>query len=102
MNDSKKSPQPSLIGAILGHSHRRRLVINIGGEISGKYIFRQHYKKYFKNLLLFSKISEDLFLVIDNFFQKFTPFIQNVLHFLSIFLFLCLCFCFLSFFWLKK
>src|SRR6218665_2940736 len=39
--------------------------------------------------------------VIDNFFQKFTPFIQNVLPFCCIF-FLCLCFCFLSCFYVLK
>ena len=72
---------------------RRRRVINMGGKnlgqkywgtkILGKYSFRQHYKK---NPLLFSKISEDIFLVIDNFFQKFTPLIKNVLPFLCMFL----------------
>jgi len=62
------------------------LVKNIGGKILGKNIFRQHSKKMLQNPLLFSKISEDLFLVINNFFQKMTPFIQNVLPFLCIFL----------------
>ena len=62
------------------YRHRRRLVINIGGqkfgsEILGEQRFRENIfsdiiKKIWKNPLLFSKISEDLFLVIDN----FTPF----------------------------
>src|SRR6218665_1645351 len=78
------------------NKHRRRLVINIGrakiwvtniggANILRKYIFRQHSKKNLKNPLLFSKISEDLFF-INNFFKKMTPFIQNVLPFLWIFL----------------
>jgi len=77
--------------------HRRRLVINIGGKNLGqkywggknlgKIFFQTTLEKHFwKNPLLFSKISEDLFLVIDNFFQKFTPFIQNALPFLCILL----------------
>src|SRR6218665_2004317 len=75
------------------HRHRRRLVINIGGakiwvtniggtKILGKFIFRQKILKKFPSILL--KISDDLFLVIDSFFTKFTPFIQNVLRFLCI------------------
>ena len=90
---------------------RRRLVINIRGEkiwvtnIEGKKFRKNIFsdnilKKILKNILLFSKISDDFFLVIDNFFQKITPFIQNLLPFLCIF-FLCLCFCFLSCFFFK-
>jgi len=63
-------------GKNLGHKYW-------GAKISGKYIFRQHYQK---NPLLFSKISEDLFLVFLNLFQKCTPFIQNLRPFLCIFL----------------
>src|SRR6218665_824298 len=87
--------------------HRRRLVINIGGKnlghkywgakLLGKYVFRPHSTKNFeKNPLLFSKTSEDLFLVIDNYFQKFTTLHSKFTPFFFVFVFLCLCFCFLS------
>src|SRR6218665_2271733 len=93
----------SLKYASLGHWHRRRLVINIGegknlgqkywgAKIFGKYIFRQHSKKipFYSQKFLMTFFSH------QQLFQKMTPFIQNGLPFLCIFLFLCLCFCFLS------
>ena len=57
-----------------------------------KYWEGKHFGEFYfetKNLekfpFIFSKISDDLFvLVIDNFLTKFTPFIQNVLRFLCI------------------
>src|SRR6218665_828693 len=72
-------------------NHRRRLVINIGGEkiwvtnIGGKKfwenIFSDIIPKILKNPLLFSKISEDLFFSHRQLFSKmytlhskFTPF----------------------------
>ena len=67
----------------------------------GKYVFRQHSKKNFEKIPFYSQTFLKTFLFIDNFFQKFTPFIQNLLPFLCIFLFLCLCFCFLSCFFVK-
>ena len=93
------------------YSHRRRLVINIGegnlvhiywgAKILGKFIFRQKIleKFIFRQKILekfpsiLSKISDYIFLVIDNFLKKITPFIQNVL---PLSLYCCLCFCFLS------
>src|SRR6218665_1647080 len=94
------------------HIQRGRLVINIGGakmlvsnigggKLFGKCIFRQHSKKIEKILQLY-KISDDLFLVIENFFQKFTPFIQNLLPFLCIFLSLSLFLLSFMFFKYKK
>src|SRR6218665_1675146 len=70
-------------------NHRRRLVINSGGQKFGSQILggKNFGEIYFqtKNLeklpSILSKISDDLFLVIDNFFTKCTPFIQNVLRF---------------------
>jgi len=71
-----------------------------GGKNLGKIYFQT--KNLEKNPFLFSKISEDLSLVIDNFFTKFTPFIQNVLPFLCIFLSLFLLSFMLIFFKYKK
>jgi len=88
----------------------RRLVINIGGQKFGSQIlggqkFRENIfsdnmlKKFFKKIFLFSKISDDFFLVIENFSQiytlhsKFTPFF--------VFFFLCLCFCFFHVYFIK-
>src|SRR6218665_2933304 len=90
--------EPTAINEMIGGSQRRRLVINIGGakilvsNIGGQ-TFREniHSKKFlFKSPII--KISDDFFLVIDNFFSKnytlhskFAPF---SLYFLSLSLFL--------------
>jgi len=75
-------------------------VTNIGGaKILRKYVFRQHSKKFFEKIPFYS---QEPFLDIDNFFQKFTLFIQNLLLFLCIFLSLSLfLLSFMSFFFEK-
>jgi len=76
----------------LGILHRRRLVINIGrqkfgsqilgGQNFGEIYFKTKNLEKVKSSLLFSqKFLTTFFLVIDNFFTKCTPFIQNVLRF---------------------
>ena len=62
--------------------HRRRLFINIGG----KKFLGNMFIKFKKKIPFYSlQISDDLFLVIDNFFQNYSPFL---FIFLSFFLFL--------------
>jgi len=62
-------------GKNLGHKYW-------GGKNFGQIYFQTKNLEKFPSIL--SKISDDLFLVIDNFFTKFTPLIQNVLRFLCI------------------
>src|SRR6218665_2032190 len=67
-------------------------------------MFSDNILKKFKkspSILLFSKISEDLFSVIDNFFKNLHP-LFKIYSLFFVFFFLCLCFCFLSCFLIKK
>ena len=57
-----------------------------GKNLGQKYILRQHCKKFKKIPFYSKKFLRTIFLVIDNFFQKFTSFIQNLLPFLCMFL----------------
>src|SRR6218665_2332421 len=76
--------------------HRRRLVINIGGQKFGSQIlggknfgkicFQTTLSKNFEKIPFYSQKFLTTFFVIDNFFQKYTPSIQNLLQFLCIFL----------------
>src|SRR6218665_1651900 len=95
-------------------THRRRLVINLGGKnlghkywggqkfgsqilggakILGKFIFRQKIFKKFPSIL--SKISHDLFFSHRQLFYKIYTFHSKCTPFS---LYCCLCFCFLSFY----
>src|SRR6218665_871045 len=80
-----------IIGGDSYYAQRRRLVINIGGQKFESQIslnvWGKHLGKIYKNILLFSKISDDLFLVIDNFFKtisQFTPFSLYISFFVSV------------------
>src|SRR6218665_1280283 len=78
---------------------QRRLVINIGGakiwvtNIGGHKFRENIFSDIFKNLkkiLLFSEISDDLLLVIDN-FKKLHPSFEIYSLFFVFFLFLSMC-----------
>ena len=63
-----------------------------------------HYgysKKFWKKFFYSQKFLMTFYFVIDNFSQKLTPFIQNLLHFLCIFLYLSLFLLSFRFFLLK-
>src|SRR6218665_861333 len=60
-----------------------------GAKILGKFIFRQKISS------ILSKLSDDLFLVIDNFLQNLHLSFKMYSVFF-VFLYCCLCFCFLS------
>src|SRR6218665_301285 len=111
LNFSTGSLSGSAFSIVSPPLQRRSLVINMGGQRFGSQILggkkfgsqilggKNFGKIYFqtKNLekfpFILSKISDDLFLVLDNFFYKIDTFHSKCTRFS---LYCCLCFCFLS------